>query len=294
MPITVISPIGPSFGPGLLFLAHSDVISPGATDVLWNIRVTGGPQEREIISQNFSSTGTDGSGVIGIGSKHVVPAPTYSVPAGTSVAIDVFAQANDTGEIDSAHLTGYVWEPTEASWALAQQIQTSSGIDQELRQNITDTNRRTLTLGEPTDLTFTSASGPIQTTLAQIFSRATLDRLTLDELTNGPTCTPVRVQVESWFWAVIVRVTTIAPDLMPKTPDGNWYFPDLAVLRVFRGIDLERRRGIHTPTFIEERPWQWGWWFDSTNPIWGVPPDMTVEVDWREGCCGQVFLMSHV
>jgi hypothetical protein len=102
----------------------------------------------------------------------------------------------------------------------------------------------------------------------------------------------VRFTFSVWFTAVIVRVTTIAEDLTPKTPDAEWYFPDLAVLRVYRGGDLEFRRGIHTPTFLSEKPWQWGWSFLNQIPILGTPPDTTVAVDWRAGCCGQVFLMS--
>lgn len=208
----------------------------------------------------------------------------------------VFIQAlidTPTGVVDSGVLQTQ-WDTTTGlgyqSFANSQTTTVQGGFTQSDRVLLQQTDARTQLLGNLGDLVIQTASGPIQTTLAALFSRKSLDLLTLDEITDGPTCEPVSAQVGLWFYGVIVRVTTIASDIELKTPDLQWSFPDLAVLRIFRGADLEFRRGIHTPTFMQENPWQWGWGFLNENPILGVPPETTVRVDWRAGCCGQVFL----
>jgi hypothetical protein len=102
----------------------------------------------------------------------------------------------------------------------------------------------------------------------------------------------VRAKFSFWFYGVVVRVTTIDPELTPKTPDGQWFFPDLAVLRVFRGADLQYRRGIHTPTFLTDQAWDRGWNIRNQLDLFGVPPDNELAVDWRPGCCGRVFFLK--
>ena len=132
----------------------------------------------------------------------------------------------------------------------------------------------------------------MQTTAAELWSRKALDILTLQEITPGETFTPVRTGLALWYFGVIVRVTTIDPRITLKTPDSTWSFPDLAVLRVFRGQDLLFRRGIHTPTFMTEHPWEWGWPLLNETPVLGVPPDTEIAVDWAVGCGGHVYLQT--
>lgn len=234
-------------------------------------------------------------GFVEIGERSVTDHQTLQSTVTEGQPVHVISNLFDPrGNITDSGSETATWSPTSQLW---QHINTnasgtgSGGLTPEQNQLLVNSERRSQVLGEPTDAILTTASGPLQLNLAQFFSRSTLDRLTLTELTSGETCEPVRVQVDLWYHAVIVRVTQIAAELTPKTPDASWYFPDLAVLRIFRGDDLEYRRGIHTPTFLAEKPWQWGWLFDERNPFLGVPPEMTIAVDWREGCCGQVFLM---
>jgi hypothetical protein len=167
----------------------------------------------------------------------------------------------------------------------------AGGFNDQDRALLQATERRTQTVGEPTDLVVQTTSGPVLTTVAQLLSRPTLDLLTLSELTAGETFDPVRVTFNEHYFGIIVRTTTIAEDMVPKTPDANWYFPDLAVLRIFRGEDLEERHGIHTPTYMQYRPFAWFWVFVNAIPILGQAADRTIAVDWRAGCGGQVFLM---
>lgn len=296
MPITLTNPVPPVLGPGLTLGGQSSLIGPIPIDWHWQIGIGRRGEERPsyIITGPIASP-LDHQFFFTIGGN---TAGWTTTPQGT-IGLQTGADASVTVELvdsvgtvhDSGTNTSYVWDSTTNLWTLVQQGQ-SGGFSSDDRALLTSTERHAQVLGEPTDLTWTTASGQVIATLAQIFSRSTLDRLTLTEVTSGPTCDPVRFNVDLWFHTVVVRVTTIGEDLVPKTPDENWYFPDLAVLRVFRGADLEYRRGIHTPTFMAEKPWQWGWWFDSRSPLYGVPPELTIAVDWRLGCCGQVFLMS--
>lgn len=297
MPITITLPPAPdgslTVGPGILIRLQSDFIGPLPSGTDWVVTFA---QDAEFLKMAYEisvrTTVTD-TGLV------VLDPRTETVLIGQDVLTNsspVHVQARlrtPTSIIDSGVATGK-WT-TDAGLGLQAVLQPKAsvggGLTDEQATQLANTDRRTTALGEPLDWLWQTASGPLQVTLGQIFSRKTLDTLTLDELTNGETCEPLRVHVDEWFHAVIVRVTTIDPALTPKTPDSEWYFPDLAVLRVFRGEDLEFRRGIHTPTFLQEKPWQWGWWFDAANPIYGVPPELTVAVDWRPGCCGQVFLM---
>lgn len=213
------------------------------------------------------------------------------VSANTNDQVTLTAELVDSaGAVhDSGALGSFRWDTNTSSSKL---VQTSGGggLTPTEHQLLVDSERRSQTIGEPTSLVLQEASGQQTFTLAQLFSRTALDRLTLNEVTNGETCEPVRFEYASWFTSVIVRVTTIDPELTPKTPDHEWYFQDLAVLRVFRGGDLEFRRGIHTPTFLVEKPWEYGWQILNAIPILGNPPDISIAVDWRPGCCGRVFL----
>lgn len=278
---------------------QSDFVGPLPADSWWQVNVTTDSEGSEVGWQEIWSSNSNPTFVL-IGQPRATGHQDWPrvLEAGSTVYVQ--AELHTTGVVPTD--TGTLettWNPTVMAWRLTQQVTdqladnaVTGGLTDEQATQLANTEERTQVLGNPLDLVLNTASGIVQTTLAQIFSRKTLDQLTLFEVTSGPTCDPVRATVGSWDMAVIVRLTTIADDLAPKTPDADWYFPDLAVLRVFRGVDLQYRRGIHTPTFMVENPWQWGWQFLNASQILGTPPDLTIAVDWRVGCCGQVFLMT--
>lgn len=294
MPISIQQPVPPVLGPGLVLNVHTDSAGPIPGDWSWHIRILRqGEEQDSIFLSGPIRTDIQQNAFVVIGQD--TPGWTQTVRTTVGLAdntpVNVVVDLVDT--LGTVHDTGssqaYTWDSTTNLWSLINQA-ASGGFKETDRQQLADVHTATQVLGLPTDLVLQTASGLVQTTLAAIFSRKTLDQLTLAELTAGETCEPVRASIAGWFFGVIVRVTQIDPNLTPKTPDAQWYFPDLAVLRVFRGADLEYRRGIHTPTFMQEQPWQWGWSFLNETQILGVPPDITVAVDWRPGCCGQVFV----
>lgn len=197
--------------------------------------------------------------------------------------------ADGTTVHDSGTVAGLRWDSSTSSSRLL--ASASGGLTAEEHQQLADTERRTRTIGEPTDLTVNTPSGLLQITLGQLLSRSFLNNLVLEEVTAGETCAPVRFTYNEWYAGIAIDVTTIDPALSPKTPDQDWYFPDLAVLRLFRGSHLRWRRGIHTPTFITNEPYEWGWNIRNVLEVLGGPPATTVAVDWRPGCCGRVYLV---
>lgn len=298
MPISVTSPPGTTIGPGVGINLRSDLVGPIGADWVWRLSVIRPVDEQNIVVLESPIWSVDDHQV-----HLVVEGDPLGLGQSTGYAQQVSANTNDTviltvqlvdtlGAIhDSGALGEYRWDTSTSSSRLL--VSTSGGgLTAEQAQQLTDTERRSQVLGEPGDLVVDQPSGLKIGTLAQLFSRTTLDKLTLDEVTSGPTCDPVRAQFSFYYYGVIVRVTTIDPLLVPKTPDLEWYFQDLAVLRIFRGADLQYRRGIHTPTFLTDHAWEWSWNIRNTLDWLGVPPDNTLAVDWRQGCCGQVFFLK--
>lgn len=277
---------------------RSDLIGPISPTWTWRLRVVRPTDEQNIVVLESPVWSVDDHQV-----HFVVEGDPLNLGQTTGYAQQVSANTNDNvnltvqlvDDLDAVHDSGalgtYRWDTSTSS---SRRLASSSGggLTPEQAAQLDAIDGRTQLIGEPGDLVVQGPSGPAPSTLAAIFSRSTLDRLTLFEVTAGETCEPVRANYASWFSSVIVRVTTIDPTLTPKTPDNEWYFPDLAVLRVFRGGDLYFRRGIHTPTFFEQNPWEWGWQILNQIPILGAPPDLTLAVDWRPGCCGRVFLVA--
>jgi hypothetical protein len=296
VPITITLPgPGSAFGPGSFINASTTHVfgDPGSAE--WEIAIK---RSNELVYTVFAIKQIDQlhwiwQGELGQGTY--VRQPDQR-DLKLDDPINMTLEVSDGGVVVESANVDLTWNGEaflgQQAYELALQAQTpvQGGFTAQDRAVLQTTSDRTTLLGEIGDLVVQTTSGPLSTTLAQIFSRQSFDRLTLDEVTDGPTCDPVRANLALWYTGVIVRVTTIAPDLVAKTPDASWYFPDLAVLRVFRGGDLIYRRGIHEPTFMVENPWQFGWNFLNQTQILGVPPQTSIAVDWREGCCGQVFL----
>jgi hypothetical protein len=298
VPITVVSVPGTTIGPGVQINLRSDLVGPISPSWTWRLRVVRPTDEQNMLVLESPVWSVDDHEI-----HLVVEGDPLSLGQTTGYSAQGSANTNDnvnlTAELvdstdavhDSGALGTYRWDTSTSS---SRRLTSSSGggLTPDQAAQLAAIDARTTLIGEPGDLVVLQPSGPQPTTLAEIFSRSTLDRLTLTEATSGESCEPVRFVYASWYTSVIVRVTTIDPALTPRTPDNEWYFPDLAVLRIFRGGDLLFRRGIHTPTFMSEHPWEWGWQILNQLPILGNPPDITVAVDWRPGCCGRVYLMA--
>lgn len=146
--------------------------------------------------------------------------------------------------------------------------------------------------GQGGGLTDTEAQ-QLQQTHDQTFITTLLDQLTLIPLSSGPSAGPLNANLGGWIWGVIVRIASVPPDLVADTPDGDYWFPSLAVVRLFRGADLWKRVPIHTSSKIVA--------FATEDVVGGIAAatltqwllQMSVQVTFRAGVTGEVFLMRQ-
>jgi hypothetical protein len=148
--------------------------------------------------------------------------------------------------------------------------------------------------------TYTGTSGgltaeqatQLQETHEASFPSQLVDQLTLLPLTSGPTGDFVAAQLPNPTFGVIVRIANVPEELVPNTPDGDYWFTSLAVVRVFRGADLWKRVPIHTSSKLVE--------LLDESIVAGITAitatqwllNMTVQVTFRAGVTGEVFLMK--
>lgn len=187
-------------------------------------------------------------------------------------------------------------EPVEA--AAFVKLADGTNIDQGLRS----------------DLTWTISDQPIQEILAQpasttgggltpaesqqlletheaTFPAVAIDSLTLTHLPGDPLTGFVGASLPFPVWGVIVRMTAIDQELRPETPDGDYFFNSLAVVRIFRGSDLWLRVPIHTSSKIISLFGEG--LAASITTLLTVPwlLQMSIQVTFRPRCLGDVFLM---
>jgi hypothetical protein len=138
----------------------------------------------------------------------------------------------------------------------------------------------------------TTTAGDIAATIGQLLSQQQRNTFGLYNVTSGPTCAPIDhvTSTTTVYYAATVNITTRPAVYVGTTPDQNWTYPDLAVLRVFVDGEMIFRYGIHSDSYeLSPLP-------DST--IIGVsrlgvpilPPGYRLRVDWAEGVCGELIL----
>lgn len=298
MPITITpSPQGNIVGPFVNVGWSSDFIGP--------------LPEGSLISLTIS-TDAEGSNVVGFVSKptnlnhgtiNLYQSPrestttesgTYGYTEGGSVY--VLAQLSEPGSVLDSGSTTATWSNTVGLAGelriIQQDVQSAStGLTTTQATQLSNIDTRTQNVLGDTTPTITDTAGAHPYTLAELFSGKALDTLTLTELSPGPTSDPVTSDISGWYFGVIVRIATIPDHLQPLTPASDWYPPDLAVLRVFRGTDMEERFGIHTPSLFHPFHGLYGGVVLNETLLFGVPPLTSIEVDWAPGVSGQVFLM---
>jgi hypothetical protein len=296
VPIT-ITPLQPfdKIGPGLGIVFQSSFIGPLAVGSHWNITL--GTVAEPTVFQTITAIQRDANQV-----NFVTWIPWADVPWRTTLEQAWVADGT------TVFLNAELRSPTNVvidSGSISKQFDSKSGLAEILFQmqeaaptsTFTATDRNNMNNGFTNVLngitaTLHTAAGPVTAKLGALFSRHTLDALTLAEITSGPTGAPVRATVETFWYGVIVRITTIPDALQPQTPDGDWFLPDLAVLRVRRGVDLEYRHGIHTSSWMALSPWKYGLDVLNLLELGAVPPETEILVDFKPGVEGRVYLMA--
>lgn len=101
----------------------------------------------------------------------------------------------------------------------------------------------------------------------------------------------ISAQLPLPVFGLIVRVTSLPPDIVLGTPDQDYAFPSLAVATIFRGSDIWMRVPVHTtskmiPLFSDLITAAVA---TITAATWLA--DMSYQVAFREGVAGEVIEM---
>lgn len=271
MPITITLPApGGVLAPWSRVSFSSDFIGPLPSGTTWYGQLYATPEPTfGSVAYDFRLPASQKTGGFTIG----IPAAGEGFGIFTNALLKEGTDAHLTMElqqptnvvIDSGTVTA-IWQPTT----------------QILNQPRTTTGGGGLTAEQALQLSETHAS---------TFPSVSVDSLLLTELTSGPGGGFVGAQLPTWVFGVIVRIAEVPLDLVPNTPDGDYWLPSLAVVRIYRGSDLWQRVPIHTsskmiPLIGEGVTAAVA---EVLTGLWLL--NMSIQVTFRAGVTGQVFLM---
>jgi hypothetical protein len=119
-----------------------------------------------------------------------------------------------------------------------------------------------------------------------------VDDLVVTDLGLGNADLPIGANLTSPVFGVIVRITALPDGLLPTTPDGDYWFPSLAVVRVYRGSDVWLRVPIHTSSKLINL-WIEGLALGLADAVLnaGWLLNLSLQVTFLAGVTGQVLLM---
>jgi hypothetical protein len=294
MPVT-ITPNSPAgiVGPGIQVVVQSDFVGPLPSTAFWQILFYPHSGEQLVYSMTIqlNENPTWGTPFVAETSRILYD---YRGPVADGASVDVQAklfQDNFT-QLDDGQITT-TWSATAGLATVVTNNTSGGGLTSEQATQLSETDTNVSAILAQTQISVTTAEGTSLVNLRDFLAKHTLDALTLLEITSGCTGDPVTADIgPTWYFGIIVRICTLPDWLTPTTPDANWYFPDLAVLTIFRGADNEKRIPIHTTSHLESPLPGFGSTVISDFLLNLVPPQTSFEVDWMAGVTGQVYVMK--
>lgn len=257
------------FGPGLAWRLESSLPGPFPTTAVWTLQVNTPSdllnvaffQLHQTSPIVFITPGITKDWGIPDWSQHVVTEEA-SVQLNATVQLSGAGPADDTG----AHPT--TWSNTAGLPALLQHTVASSGegLTAEQSQQLLETWQGTAPV-IAVDTTVPVTSPP--------------------SIPGGVVSGTLPVPI----FGLIVNIDQVPPQLVPNTPDGDYWVPSLAVVRIYRGSDVWMRVPIHTsskmvPLFTDVVTAAVA---TLTAATWLAR--MTYQVAFREGVVGRVTEM---
>jgi hypothetical protein len=227
------------------------------------------PGELLVWSTRHAATVTNGFLPIMLHEQEVAHQLTVNVPKdGDQMLVQVVLYDSSQNVIDNGQAT--------IPWS------TTAGIGRQQFLQPTDTGGG-LTPQE---------SQQLQQTHDSTWPQFVVDSLTLAPVTSGPTGNPVAANLTSPVFGVIVRLANVPADLKAQTPDGDYWIPTLAVVRIYRGSDMWLRIPIHTSSKLINL-WVEGLALGLADAVLnaGWLLNLTLQCWFREGVTGEVFLM---
>lgn len=271
MPITITLPKPDAvIAPWSFISLASTFIGPLPVGSGYNVYFYTGTEPQP--GQNVGLTTRINTQTTGVGFQVGLPSTGVTVNNDTSIAwrpstpikVTAILQDNVGSTLDSGTVPGE-WQPTSQILAEPKST-TGGGLTQDQALELSETHAAT-------------------------FPEISLDALLLTQLTSGPTGQPVNANLPAWIWGVIVRIANVPADLVVNTPDGDYWTATLCVVRIFRGQDLWLRVPVHTSSKMIALTGEGIASFVTTVLTGQWILDMTLQVTWRPGVTGQVFLM---
>jgi hypothetical protein len=272
VPITITPPSpGTVIGPFVLITAQSDFIGPLPSGSFFLTQVYGSPEPGPLsnILEIRTPTTANGHGVFlgeDVANSAYSTFRDHTAKDGEQIHITVELHS-PSSTLDSGTIT-LPWQSDVGQIQLPTQIHggTTGGLTPVQAQQLTETH-------------------------ASTFADQLVDDLTLIPLTAVPSFGPVNANLLDTTFGVIVRLATVPAELVPQTPDNDYWIKTLAVVRIFRGSDLWKRYPIHTSnrliSFLDESVVASVTALTATQ--WLL--NMTMQVTFAPGVSGSVFLM---
>jgi hypothetical protein len=274
VPITIVVPTPDNVvGPGLVVQWSSDFIGPLPSGTILLTQISDDP---EFLNVDRSTRLVVNSPQ---GAVELLTAPTGINATGgirswdegrqVHVQMQLFDPAHPQTPIDSGTLTT-TWSSTVSLQTLIQREagnQGGGGLTDQQAQQLAETHLATV-------------------------PALNIDALTTINLTpGGPSAGPINSALPDTTFGFIVRIANVPIDLLPQTPDGDYWYPTVAVARLFRGSDLYHRWPIHTSSkmvsFYDESPVIA--LATSIGAEWAL--QLSLQVDFLDGVTGSVLLL---
>lgn len=270
MPITIVTPLqGTGFGPAVQYSGSSDFIGPYPTTYFWETTVNEMTSEAVVAGEQLLNAQPAGfQNDFQAGHQAQTFSSEVGVLDGTTVHLTVTLRDSATGNAIDQGAIQVQWMPSTNIGRL---------VDAHVGQG-----------GLTTDQAL-----QLEQTHAAVAPLVGLDALTLTDLTpGGPSSGPINANLTTPVFGIIVRLASIPPELVPQTPDGNYWLTTLAVVRVFRGSDLWFRVPIHTSDKIIPMTGEGVVTAvaEALTNLWLL--NLSVQVDFLPGVTGTVFLMN--
>ena len=272
MPITVIFP-PEGIGPGIVFQLSTDLIGPIPAGAEWRVNVYADADQTQLVYlETFDALQLHAINPILMTNQSLESSIGQAALAAgmtATVHVELREQPGVLGETVTVQAPWTTANLGQQALNLAKFTTTGPG-----QGGFTETDRQALT--------------EVQASTALT---VLVDNLTLHELTSGPTGDFVGAALPETFWGIIIRIASVPPELVPQTPDGDYWTPSLAVVRIFRGSDLWMRVPVHTsskmiPIYNEHIASAVA---EIVTGLWLL--NMSLQVTFRDGVLGQVFLM---
>lgn len=303
---------GGIIGPGLALIMHATGESSGPG---WSWLVVVGLSTAPTTvgwEEQFSWTSNDQQLQLGTQTLENLSGPsTVQFTTDTAVHLTIYLQDTSGSSVTNTALA-LTWDATTGlgrqAVALAGQNQGLTTDQADQLQNASDTGSamadnwatyQSVTLPSLQDVlngitsgittTVQSAAGLVSQTIGSLFSGKIWDVFDWTNITDGPTCTDVDVDLSGLTcWGIVVDITTWPEWIVWTGPASDYSAQGLAVLNVSREGHGVIRKGIHSlnegiiplPGFSPA--------FSIVN-VPQTPADYHVTIKWASGVCGQLW-----